>query len=346
MSTLPGRAKEGSLPQAGTVRQASPREAERRPEPQLAWQQRPERSNMLMLRIMTWISLRLGRRAGRCVLYGIAAYFWVASAAARRTSRDYLRRVLSLPGAEQVGRRAVFRHFLSFASVIHDRIYLINNRFNLFDIRIHQEHLVAALTAGHQGVFLMGAHLGSFEVLRAIGRRQPGLRVAMVMYEENARKINAALSAINPAAQQDIVSLGHADSMLKVSELLDAGCVVGMLADRGLNRDSTRTLPFLGEPAAFPVGPFRMAAILRRPVLFMVGLYRGKNRYDVHFETLADFSSIPAGGRDAAIQAAMARYAQLLEQHCRAAPYNWFNFFDFWQAGKPPPAATPVPPHD
>ena len=325
------------------------REAGSSPATPADWRQRPERSNLLLLRVMTWISLRLGRRVGRCVLYGIAAYFLLANAAARRASRDYLRRVLNLPdvpAGARVGWRPVFRHFLSFASTIHDRVYLINDRFNLFDIRIHQEHLVAEMTAAHQGVFLMGAHVGSFEVLRAVGRQQPGLRVAMVMYEENARKLNAALSAINPAAQQDIVSLGQVDSMLRVNELLDSGSVVGMLADRCLNHDVSRPLPFLGVPAEFPVGPFRMAAILRRPVLFMVGLYGGKNRYDIHFETLADFSSIPAGGRDAAVQAAMARYAQLLEQHCRAAPYNWFNFFDFWQAGKPLPAANPVPPHD
>ncbi len=305
------------------------------------WQQRPERSNLLMLRVMTWISLRLGRSAGRCVLYGIAAYFLVANTAARRASRDYLRHVLDLGASGRVSSLLVFRHFLSFASAIHDRVYLINDRFNLFDIRIHQAHLVAELTASQKGVFLMGAHAGSFEVLRAVGRRQPGLRVAMVMYEENARKLNAALGAINPRAQQDIVSLGHVDSMLRVNELLESGCVVGMLADRCLNNDATRPVQFFGEPAEFPVGPFRMAAILRRPVLFMVGLYGGKNRYDVHFEMLADFSSIPAGGRDAAVQAAMARYALLLEQHCRMAPYNWFNFFDFWQAGKPRPEAPP-----
>jgi predicted LPLAT superfamily acyltransferase len=310
-----------------------------------AWRERPERSNMLMLRVMTWISLRLGRRAGRCVLYGIAAYFLVTHPAARRASRDYLGRVLSMP-ARSVGWRRSFLHFLSFASTIHDRVYLINDQFHLFDIRIHDQHVIETMTGGKEGVFLMGAHAGSFEVLRAVGRKQPGLRVAMVMYEENARKLNAALGAINPVAQQDIIPLGRPDSMLKVNESLTAGSVVGMLADRCLNNDTTRPVPFMGEPAEFPVGPFRMAAILRRPVVFMVGLYGGGKRYDIHFETLADFSSIPAGGRDAAVQAAMARYAQLLEQYCRAAPYNWFNFFDFWQAGKPAPAATPVPRHD
>lgn len=64
----------------------------------------------------------------------------------------------------------------------------------------------------------------------------------------------------------------------------------------------------------------------------MTGLYLGGNRYAIHFEPLADFTDVPAGQRDAAVEAAITRYAALLDQYRRAAPYNWFNFFDFWSA--------------
>ncbi|SFB73064.1 Predicted acyltransferase, LPLAT superfamily [Polaromonas sp. OV174] len=299
------------------------------------WKQIPERSSVFWLRLMTWISLRLGRSASRFFLYGIAAYFLAFAPAARRMSRQYLRRALKLPSPAAVGWRHLFRHFLSFASVIHDRIYLLNNRFELFDIRIHNQALIDEALADGQGLFLIGAHLGSFEVLRALGRQRPGLRVAMAMYEDNARKINAALGAINPNAQQDIIALGHLDSMLRVHELLDQGGVVGMLADRSLGNDDTHMIDFLGDAAALPPGPFRMAALLKRPVLFMTGLYRGGNRYDIHFETLADFSALPPRGRTLAVQAAMTRYAGLMAQYCYSAPYNWFNFFDFWRAPVP-----------
>jgi predicted LPLAT superfamily acyltransferase len=295
------------------------------------WKQRPERSNMFWLRVMTWISLRLGRGASRFVLYGIAAYFLAFAPTARRASRSYLQRVFNLPSAEEASWQQLFRHFLSFASVIHDRVYLVNDRFELFDIRIHDKNLIDDIVADGQGVFLLGAHMGSFEVLRAIGRKQPGLRVVMVMYEENARKINAALGAINPNALQDIIGLGHVDSMIQVHELLAQGTVVGMLGDRSLGNDETRAVDFLGAPAELPLGPFRMAAIMKRPVLFMTGLYRGGNRYDIHFEALADFSAVAPRGRTLAVQEAMRRYAELMEQHCHSAPYNWFNFFDFWQ---------------
>jgi predicted LPLAT superfamily acyltransferase len=300
------------------------------------WTQRPERSNMFWLRVMTWLSLKAGRRASRAVLWGIAAYFVLFAPTARRMSRRYLQRVTGLPSPAQVGWRALFAHFFCFASVIHDRVYLVNERFDLFDIRIHNQSLVDSMLAGGRGAFLIGAHLGSFEVLRAVGRRQPGLRIAMAMYEENARKINAALSAINPQAQQDVIALGQVDSMIRVHNLLDEGMVVGMLGDRSLRDDEMVAVQFLGAPASLPRGPFRMAAVMKRPVLFMTGLYRGGNRYDIHFESLADFSVVAPRGRAAAVEVAVKRYAALLEQYCREAPFNWFNFFDFWQ----PPSAN------
>ena len=297
------------------------------PSQQAEWVQRPERSNQAMLRVMTWISLRLGRAPARFVLAGISLYFLLFAPAAKSASRAYLRRALE----REPTFADVFRHFHSFASTIHDRVFLLNARFDLFRVEVHGEDVIQDVLAAGRGAILMGAHMGSFEVARAIGRRQPGLKVAMLMYEENARKLNAALAAINPAAVQDIIPLGQLDSMLRVQACLDQGMVLGVLGDRTLGGDPTLRVPFLGADAEFPVGPMRLAAMLKRPVLFMSGLYLGGNRYAIHFERLADFSEVERDRRDAAVEAAVVAYAACLERHCRAAPCNWFNFFDFWR---------------
>lgn len=304
------------------------------------WAQREERSNLKLLRAMTWVSLNLGRRLSRVLLVPITAYFLAFSPDVCRASRAYLARVLGRPARW----RDVWRHVWTFASTVHDRIYLLNGRFDLFDLRLHDQTLVGAAHAEGRGAFLMGAHLGSFEVCRTIGRSRPSLRVAITMYEENARHINAILATVNPAAKQDVIPLGQIDSMLKVRAYLDTGSMIGMLADRTLLRDggdAVQSFDFLGAPAAFPLGPLRMAAMLRRPVIFMTGLYRGGNRYDVHFEMLADFTNTPRGAREAEVQAALARYVALIERYCREAPYNWFNFFDFWQTGEQRRRDTP-----
>ena len=298
-----------------------------------AWAHTPERSNMLMLRVMTWISLRLGRRAARGVLHLIASYFLLFAPASRRASGNYLRRALG----RSPHWRDLYQHFFTFAATIHDRVYLVNRRFDLFDFEVHGEDTLRRLLTEGNGLFLMGAHLGSFEVIRALGRKDTNLRVTMLMHEDNAKRINAMLAAINPDAVQDIIGLGHIDSMLRVQERLDDVGVVGMLVDRTPGNDILHPVQILGSNANLPVGPFRMAALLRRPVVFMTGLYLGGNRYAIHFDTLADFSAVERSGRDAALQIAITRYAALLDHYCRTAPYNWFNFFDFWQ---PAPTTT------
>ena len=296
-------------------------------DPTPEWMRQQERSHLGALRFMVWLSLTLGRPFGRLVLRGIALYFVLFSPTARRHGRAYLARALGRPPTWMDG----YRHVMSFASTVHDRVYLLNDRFDLFDIQFVGDDTVREALQRQPGALLLGAHLGSFEVLRAMAHAHAHAPVAMLMYEENARKINAILNAINPGAHQDVVALGHPDSMLKARDRLDAGCLVGLLADRSLANDSTAECMFLGAPARFPLGPWRMAAMLRRPVFFMAGLYLGGNRYRLHFELIADFSVIERADRAAAIERAMQAYADRLGDFCRQAPYNWFNFFDFWQ---------------
>lgn len=290
------------------------------------WVTRRERGSPWLMRLMAALSLRMGRRAGRVVLHVIAAYFFLFAPRARRASRAYLRRVLG----RQPTARDRFRQVMTFASTIHDRVYLLNDRFELFDIAVEGEELMRERVRAGGGAFLVGAHLGSFEVTRAIGRRQPGLRVAMAAYEENARKINAMVAAINPGLTVGTVQLGSLEAMLKVRSLLDEGVFVGMLGDRTPGGEATEVVEFLGAPARFPTGPMRVAALLGGEVILMLGVYRGGNRYRVIFEALADFGGVGRGERESAVRAAVARFARRLEAYCREYPYNWFNFYDFW----------------
>ena len=94
----------------------------------------------------------------------------------------------------------MYWHFFTFATTIHDRVYLINRRFELFDFDLHGQTEFNQRVLEGGGVIMMGAHLGSFEAIRAVGRDQPHLRVTMVMHEGNARKINAVLAALPASA--------------------------------------------------------------------------------------------------------------------------------------------------
>ncbi len=291
------------------------------------WTARPERSNVWAIRFIVWVALTFGRRASRVLLYPISFYFVIFSAQARAASRKYLDRAL--------GRRSTlrdgFRHCFFFASTILDRVFLLNGQNALFEIHAQGEEIFKEVMSGGRGGFLIGAHMGSFEVLHAHSRSQGHAQTSMVMYEENARKLSTVLKNINPQRNPPMISLGKIDSMLKIREALDHGECIGMLADRAISGEKMITCEFLGGPVEFPAGPFRLAALLERPVILMLGLYQGGNRYNIYLERLADLQHVPHAERDVAIEQAVQLFARRLEHYCRTSPYNWFNFYDFWK---------------
>jgi predicted LPLAT superfamily acyltransferase len=284
------------------------------------WAHRRERGVTPLIRLIVWLTLRLGRSVGQWVALPVCAYFYLFSAGARAASLTYLARVL--------GRRPSaadrWRHYRCFTTCLLDRVLLLNDRVDLFEFTVHGEAALTAIREQHGGCFLFGAHLGSFEVVRAAGRHMADVRTTLVMYEDNARKTNAVLNAINPSLAIDIIGLGKPGSMLALKDRLDKGHLVGVLADRSLESERRMAFRFLGASARFPVGPFRMAAILGRPIVMMLGLHSGDRRYDIIFETI---SAMPA---DEPTEQTMQRYVERLEHHCRSRPYNWFNFYDFW----------------
>jgi predicted LPLAT superfamily acyltransferase len=291
------------------------------------WTARPERLSSSLIQLGAWIALTLGRTASRMLLFFICWYFVAISPADRRASRRYLTRALG----RKAGVTDIFRHFHTFAVTILDRAYLLKRQFARFDVRVHGEVIVADMAARGESCLLLGAHMGSFEIVRFLGRETGGVNVSLVMYEENARRLHAVLNAIDPGFAERIIALGKVDSILQVESALTRGEFVGMLGDRTIDGEGTVRCLFLGEPARFPSGPFRIAAMLGKPVVLMLGLYRGGNRYDVYFEELTDIRQTDRAQRDRALEQAVQNYVTRLEHYCRLAPYNWFNFHDVWK---------------
>lgn len=300
------------------------------------WATRRERGSLWLLRLMAWIAVTLGRPVARVILHPIALYFVLFAPAARRQSRRYLERALGRPATWADG----YRHVHAFASTVLDRVYFARGQLQAFDLQLEGVELMDQAVAEGGGAVLLGAHVGSFEALHAVAGMRPGLRVAMAMYPDNASKIQGVLQAIAPDLKLDVIAIGRGGSTLAIRDWLDAGGLVGMLGDRHLSADlaadtrrgGVRRYPFLGHDAPFSDGTLRLAALLRRRVLFMVGLYRGGNRYELRFEPLADFRAGMNAGLDAEqqLQAAQQAYVARLEALCREAPNNWFNFHDFW----------------
>lgn len=295
------------------------------------WARLPERGSPLALRLICWIALHIGRSVGRILLYPITLYFLVAATAARRGSRCYLRRALG----REPGWRDLFRHIHCFAATILDRVFFLTGRLERFEFRIFGDQLILDRVASGQGCVLLGSHLGSFEALRAIGVTLRHFPIRILMNVEHNRAMTRLFDTLNPALAQAIIPIGQPETLLKVQESVAQGFMVGALGDRVARGEKTVRCRFFDRETALPIGPILLTALLDCPVILFFGLYRGGNRYDVHFESLAERIVLEPRRRQEQLGVWVQRYADRLEHYARLAPYNWFNFYDYWAEESP-----------
>lgn len=298
---------------------------------QAEWLARGERGAMWGIRLVFWLATTVGRTPTRLFVAVIAFWYTVFDRSARRASRAWLGRVNNRPATWW----DAYGHIRRFVNVTLDRIYLLSDRIDYFTVTRTGNHHLEALKESQTGAVLLGAHVGSFEAMRAGGAEEE-FPINIVGHFENARMINSLFTKLNPEMAARVIHVGG-DPLgvaLTLRERLDAGEMVAILGDRtGLNGKTVRA-NFMGEPADFPAGPFMLASTLRCPVYLVFGLFFEPNRYALFCEPLTDRVVLPRGRREEAMQELVQAYADRLEHYVRMAPDNWFNFFDFWASAR------------
>jgi len=297
------------------------------------WKQRPEGGGRFAIWLIRTIARRGGRTVARLCLYPIVLYFLAMRGPERLASRTYLTRALGRPA----GTWAVARHIHTFASTILDRVFLLGESLRRFEIDVTGLAALHAAVDRGRGVLLFGSHLGSFEVLRVLARERPDITVRVVLDKGHNAAITQLLDALNPAVAATVIDAGQdgPSIVLAVQQALAEGSVVALLVDRTQPGEAAYPVEFLGAPAQLPSAPWLIAAVLQVPVVLAFGLYRGDNRYELTFEPFSDGIVAPRQHRVAVLGELARRYAARLEHYVRSAPYNWFNFYDFWQIATP-----------
>jgi len=292
------------------------------------WSARPEGGGRFAIWLIRTIGLKCGRGCARLLLYPITLYFFLRRSYERRVSYAFLERAF--------GRKAnawqVMRHIHSFASTILDRVFLLADRYSRFDVRVHGLAELHSRMRPERGVLLLGAHFGSFEVLRVLAVERPDVKVCAVLDTQKTPALTDLLHSLNPAIARNVIDASRpgTEIVLALGEALQEGALATLLADRAREHEATAIVDFMGSPAAFPVAPFLIASLLKVPVVLCFGIYRGGNRYDLFFEAFADELSLPRRARKAELRAIVQRYAARLEHYVHEDPYNWFNWHDFW----------------
>ena len=306
------------------------------------WAEQRERGSVFAMKLLIRITGLFGRGAALVLLYPVSFYYLLFARRATHALREYLTRVFGRPPTWI----ELFRHYYSFAITLLDRGLLLSGQTPQLDFSSENVDVVRRLAQRERGCLLLGAHMGSFDVARLLGEVHRHTAIHMMMYEENARKINAVFESIGGKSRMSVIPIGAVDALLQVEERLNRGEWVGILGDRLVTSERVVRVPFFGRPAVFPAGPFLMASALKVPVVLFASLYHGGNLYKEYFELFAEEITLDRRNRDADLERWVRRYAERLEHYCRLAPYNWFNFYEFWDAAPQlaPQSASAVTP--
>ncbi len=293
------------------------------------WRAQPERGSRSALRVIIWLALHCGRPLCRILLIPISAYFYITAPLARRSSRAFLTRALE----KRPTWRDTFSHLFVFATTLLDRVYLVNGRQHELSVAVRNESALWEAMKPGRGCLLLGSHLGSFEMLGIIGSVEKKLAINVVMHLEQGAHLRNLVFRSGQLLPYNVIALGQPGSMLRVRECLARGEIVAILADRVYGDEPTLSLPFLGRAARFTLSPWRLARITGAPVVTVFGLFLGGRRYEIDFE---GFEGPADGLRDAkhpdTAPVCLQKYVDRLERHARRFPYNWFNFYDYWNA--------------
>lgn len=291
------------------------------------WRRLPETGTILGMRILAFVALAFGRTMVSAVLWIVAAYYALFFGRARRASRDFLARV-----GQSTGLGNVIRHIHTFARLSVDRIFFLRGRIEAFESERHgREHLLELARKG-EGAILLGAHLGSFEAMRAIGAIE-GLRLSVVVDRASAARMARILEELAPGSGIGVIAMDvdPLSTALEIKKAIREGQLVGILGDRRSPEDDRNiAVDFLGAPARFPVGPYLLAHALRCKVYQVFGLFTAPNRYDLYCKPFAERVELERGAREESLRKYVQRYADSLAEATKRAPFNWFNFYDFW----------------
>ncbi|MDQ3187414.1 MAG: acyltransferase [Pseudomonadota bacterium] len=314
---------------------------EPRPGSSSHWASLPESGRTIGLWFMYLSHRAMGRALFRALAWLASWYFITVRPIARRASIQYQHRIGVLPADANALQswRAAARHVRRFADALLDKALVWTGGLSLDAIRREVDQRFDDAVAADRGGVLVVAHFGNLEVLRRLGEAAKQLRLHILVHTRHAERFNRMLTRINPQSAERLLQVTDVDTatIAHLAARVELGDFVVLAADRvPVTSERVLDVPFLGHDAAFPIGPWVLAAALDCPVYWLACYQRAEDdgRYTLVCERLRERVVLPRATREAALRNVIADYAHHVERACREAPLSWFNFFPFWRTPK------------
>jgi len=308
------------------------------------WSSIREAGTLFGLQFLRFIHKVFGRWLVSICLLPTVAYFVFLRPVSRRSSQAYLtQHYHQYPELWRKTPRlwATCKHFYVFAETVVDKLLSWFVKIDVDQFVIEHPERIDDIMSDARGQLIIGSHTGNLEYCRGFMHRYRDKVINILVHDKHSVNYNTIMQQMNSDSRLNVFQVEEFDipTMLKIKSKIDAGEWVFIAGDRSPLSGSVRTVPvqFLGKTAHLPIGPYMLAKGLACPVKMMFSYcdYFGKGK-PVYFAVIpfAEQVTLDRKQRDKQLQAYAQTFANALEKQCVEAPYQWFNFYDFWASPK------------
>lgn len=293
----------------------------------------------------------LGKRTTKFISYFVVFFTFLASKNLCNSSTQYLNLIYKIKqkkgdySFKKPNSFMVFKHLLSFADSLIDRMSAWLGEMELSDINIKTRKTYNNLLAdleNNKGAFFICSHIGNVEVLRALGKIKTAnllkkeLKINAIMQIEHCSHFKNLLKEINPEFEANLISaidIG-VETAIELKDKLHDGEITVTAGDRtaAKNKEKVVAINFLGKEAYFPMGSFILAKVMESPVYFVFCMKKDqKSQYDFYLYKSKFITGNNGKTKPDMVNNAIKEYGKYLERLCVKYPLQWYNFFNFWQ---------------
>ena len=281
------------------------------------------KGNLLGYQIFVFCIKNLGVRAAYFVLIWVAFYYFIAYPKSFRDIFYYFRERQQFTFLKSI--IGVYRSYFVFGQILIDKTAISAGFEQKFTYEFDGIENIQALIDQQKGGILISAHVGNFEIAeRFFQYLKDDFQMNLVTTDLEHSVIKNYLESIGKKTNTKFILVKDDMShIFEINHALSKNELICFTGDRYFEGSKIMEGKLLGKQAKFPSGPFAIASRLQVPVLFVYVMKEANLHYHLYARKCPDVKS-----RDS--QAILNHYTASVHQILQEYPYQWFNYFDFW----------------
>ena len=223
---------------------------------------------------------------------------------------------------------SVYLNHFCFGQVILDRFAVYGGAS--FKVKIDGEETYHRYLAQQEGFVQLSSHVGNFE-LAGYMLTQDKKPISALVFQGETSTVMKNRARIFQNKHIRLISVGNdLAHVFAMNTAIKEGGIVSMPGDRNFGSQKSVACQFFGSKAHFPMGPFALAVTTGVPVLSIFVMKESIYQYRVYVNEVKLPLEVNGMTAKKKIELLAQEFAAQLEQRVRQYPYQWFNYYEFW----------------